>query len=390
MSVEGALNVRKWMLWSSFLFVASAAVAQQTPMQQSLPVPKVDFRWDLLLRYDKIDDLPRAARGGFERTRAQIRPGVLYTPAPWLTFEGRLVGHYNSQKNEEQPLADGSSRVFHPHQHLLFPGREDNFRLNSVAIDRLNAQMRPSASTFLTVGKFDNPFDTTEAMWDRDLQPEGVAGSIDFGAADRLHSRITAGAFVGTQLYGDKSQILGGQYSLLSDSNWPVDLSISAGYYNYDNLDVLGRKNWRQNTTVVVDGVRQFASDFEIGDVLLRVGTDRIVGTPIRLHVDLIRNFGAESKADDDGLEAGLQVGPIPGPLPVRFVYTFQDLKRDAVMDGFNGDDWWLHSWYRGSLYRVVVPVWRDFAFQGTYVDLKHQEFDFHTRRLMVDLVKRF
>jgi hypothetical protein len=59
-------------------------------------------------------------------------------------------------------------------------------------------------------------------------------------------------------------------------------------------------------------------------------------------------------------------------------------------MDGFNGDDWWLHSWYRGSLYRLVVPVWRDFAVQGTYINLRHQEFDFDTKRWMVDVVKRF
>lgn len=359
-------------------------------MQQSLPVPKVDFRWDLLLRYDKIEDIPRATPLSWDRTRIQLRPGILLTPKPWFTIEGRLVGHYNSQKNEEEPLADGSARVIGSHQHLLYGGREDNFRPNSIALDRLNVQLRPSAGSFVTFGKFENPFDTTEAMWDRDLQPEGVAGSYDIGAEDRLHSRITAGALVGTQLYGDKSRILGGQYSLLSDTNWPIDMSVSLGYYNYDNLDVLGRRNWRQNATVVVNGVREFASDFEIADALIRIGTDRIAGTPLRLHVDQIHNFGALGKKDDDGVEAGVQIGPIPGPFPVRFIYTYQDLGRDSVMTGFNGDDWWLHSWYRGSLYRVAAPIWRDFSAQVTYIDLRHHEFTYDTKRWMVDVVKRF
>jgi hypothetical protein len=59
-------------------------------------------------------------------------------------------------------------------------------------------------------------------------------------------------------------------------------------------------------------------------------------------------------------------------------------------MDSFNGDDWYLHSWYRGSLYRLGVGLWRDFSVQATYMDMRHHETDFHTTRWMFDLVKRW
>lgn len=67
-------------------------------------------------------------------------------------------------------------------------------------------------------------------------------------------------------------------------------------------------------------------------------------------------------------MEAGARLGRIDGLGSFRFGYTGQDLDRDAVMTAFNGDDWYLHSWYRGHLVRAGVGLGRGFAVQGTCV----------------------
>lgn len=387
------------------LVSATTLFAQDAATPQALPLPTTEFRWDLLLRYDKLDGVPYRVGTtpmprGFERGRLQFRPGVLFTPVPWATIEARAAVHANTKENEEHPLADGTfKRVITPLDHFTFTGRQDNFEPNSVVLDRLNLQLRPTAGTFVTFGKFETPFDTTEALWDRDIQPEGVAASVDFGPVDELHYRLTGGAFFGTQLYGDDSRIFAGQATFLGGNNWPLNMSLSLGYHSFDELDVLARRNWRQNQTVVVGGVRRFVSDFNIGDVLLRIGSDRLP-VPVELHYDHIYNFGAElpagapANADESGvaqgLEAGLRVGPFPGPGNIRLQYVFQDLDRDAVMAGFNTDDWYLHSWYRGSLYRASATVWRDFNLAVTYVDLRHHEPVAPNNRELGDLTRWF
>lgn len=394
----------KKLLVASLFLCASSLLAQDAAPPEGAS-SKVQFNWDLLLRYDKAEGIPYRSGTtplprGFERGRLQLRPGVQFTPVPWATIEARAAIHADTKENEYFRLADGTAkRVIVPLDHFTFMGRQDNFEPNSVVLDRLNVQLRPTAGSMLTFGKFENPFDTTEAMWDRDLQPEGLAGSLDFGPTDALHFRVTGGAFFGTQLYGDESRIVAAQGTLLGGDTWPVNVSLSLGYHTFDELDVLARRNWRQNQTRVVNGVRQFVSDFEIGDALLRIGTDRLA-VPVEVHYNHIENFGAElgpaaaPGADLDeiarGMEAGLRVGPLPIPGEIRLQYVYQDLGRDSVMTGFNTDDWYLHSWYRGSLYRASATVWRELGLAVTYMDMRHHEPIAPGNRELGDLTRWF
>lgn len=367
-----------------FLLASAQLLGQESTSNQTR------FRWDLLLRHDQVEDFPANPPRSFDRTRLQLRGGVTYTPNPMLTLEGRVAFRDDSEGNEAFRLGDGSFKLgpIRTHDHLSFTGRQDNFRPESFELDRLNVQVRPSEGVELIAGKFQHPFDHTEATWDVDLQPEGVAGSWSIGDLNSLHSRVSGAGYFGTQLYGDESVVFGGQYTLSGGESWPVTFDVSLSYFDFNDLDVLARRNWRQNQTAVVGGVRRFVSQFEVADLLFRVRSDRWL--PLEAHVDVIRNLGAFDDEQGDGVDAGVRIGRVTRPGTVRFSYTYQDLDRDAVMTGFNGDDWYLHSWYRGSLYRLAVGVWRDFSIQGTYVDMQHHETTFPTTRLMVDLVKRY
>lgn len=373
------------------LLLAVPLAAQSDPGAASSTGNRPQFRWDLLLRHDQIENIPFApAPSDRDRERLQIRAGVSWAATPSISLEGRVVYRDDSEGNAAWPLGDGSFKLgpIVPNDHLSFTGRQDNFRPESFEIDRINVRVRPAAGLEVVAGKFQHPFDHTEATWDLDLQPEGVAASYEMGDLNALHARATAGAYFGTQLYGDKSKIFGGQYTLSGSENWPVNFDVSASYFEFTDLEVLGRRNWRQNATIGRGAARRFASDFEIGDVLFRLRSDRWL--PMEAHVNVIRNFGAANQGNRDGLDAGVRIGGLTRPGSIRFTYTYQDLDRDAVMTGFNGDEWYLHSWYRGNLYRLAVGLWRDFAVQGTYVEMNHHETNFETTRLMIDLLKRY
>jgi|GEM_PF-6215552 len=370
-------------------FSGSHLLAQEDGGQSAR---KYQLRWDLLLRYDRVEDIPRLPENrSFNRSRLQLRPGVLVTPVPMATIEARFVIHADTEPNSFYKLVDGTFKrrpVLEPNQHKRFTGRADNFAPNSIRIDRLNLQLRPNDRSNIFFGRFQNPFETTEAMWDPDLQAQGVAGNYTLGDENRFHSRLTGGAYIATQMYGDQSIITAAQYTAMTSSQWPVTVDLSASYHDFDNLDVLATRNYRSNSTVELGGgKRKFLAQYHVGDVLLRIRSDRW-RVPAEVYYDGIRNFGAKKLGD--GLEAGVRIGQLAGPGTFRFAYTFQDLQRDSVMGGFNGDDWYLHSWYRGSLYRLGIGLWRDFAVQGTYVRLRNLEADFDTTRWMVDLVKRF
>ncbi|HVT03871.1 MAG TPA: putative porin [Thermoanaerobaculia bacterium] len=375
------------------LLVASTLSAQQTPAGDDTPMKdKVQIRWDLLARYDRIEEIPRLpVNRSFNRSRIQFRPGLLFTPVPMASIEVRAALRADTEENEFYKLVDGTFKTapgFSLHQHLRYTGRSDNFAPNSIRLDRLNLQLRPNESSNIFFGRFQDPFDTTEAMWDPDLQAQGLAGSYTLGQAAGFHSRMTGGVYLNTQMYGDRSVISAAQYTAMTSEQWPVTLTVSASYHDFDDLEVLATRNFRSNQTVELGGgKRKFLSQYRIGDVLVRIHSDRWK-FPAEVYYDGIRNFGAKSLRD--GLEAGIKLGQLAGAGTFRVSYIFQDLQRDAVMDGFNGDDWYLHSWYRGSLYRLGVGIWRDFAVQGTYVRLRHLETNFDTTRWMVDLVKRF
>ncbi len=349
-----------------------------------------------------MEGIPRPRPESFERQRLQFRPGIVYAFNSSIEFEARGALHLNSEKNDDFPLGDGSSLVdgsasilragtngsfrrVATNDHLTYSGRQDNFRPNSIALDRLNIRYKGGDRLELVAGRFENPFDTTEATWDSDLQPQGAAGSFAWGGG--IRSKITAAAFVNTQLYNDESRMAGGQYTLSGGETWPLSFDVSLGYFVYDDLEVLGRRNWRNNRTVGTGAARRFASDFEIADVILRLRSDRWF--PIEIYYDAMRNLGASNDGERDGMETGFRVGRIGGLGSFRFAYTYQDLDRDAVMTAFNGDDWYLHSWYRGHLVRAGVGLGRGFAVQGTYVKATHHETAFDTTRWMIDLVKR-
>jgi hypothetical protein len=70
-----------------------------------------------------------------------------------------------------------------------------------LGIDRVYIGWKPTDWLTLTGGKMENPFYTTNLVWDDNLSPAGAAEQFDYKATDNLEVFATAGQFV----YGDSA-----------------------------------------------------------------------------------------------------------------------------------------------------------------------------------------
>jgi hypothetical protein len=70
-----------------------------------------------------------------------------------------------------------------------------------LGIDRVYLGWKPTDWLTLTGGKMENPFYTTNLVWDDNLSPAGAAEQFDYKATDNLEVFATAGQFV----YGDSA-----------------------------------------------------------------------------------------------------------------------------------------------------------------------------------------
>lgn len=348
---------------SLLALAAGHALGQEEQYFEEPAKPKVTFRWDALARYDKITKLNRA---DVEHGRFEFRPELALEFSDRFKVGARAIGSLGTDENEE------NARNF------------DNYRSNGAALERYYVEARPGAWT-LRAGSFGLPLASTEMLWDRDIQTPGAAVSFATRAGDGTLSFSGAG-FYGPQREGDRTRIGVGQI-LWSRDVQPFAWEFAVAYWHFD-LDELKPHYIRQNRFVIRDGVRQYESDFEILDALVRLRwtAGRI---PLQVSIDLSRNFGAETD-EKDAFEGSLSAGQLGTPGQWRAFYTFQYVERDAVVGAYNTDDWWFHSWYRGHRVGVGFTVLPRVFVQGTVMFQRRLDLPRWLNRYMVDLVKMF
>src|SRR5262249_19678378 len=116
---------------------AAAPGDDPTLAQTGDEAPARAWSWfgDVMLRGDRVTDIPRAGDDSFSRTFGRGRFGVLYDPVPTLEFGAAIKLAASSQDNATD--------------------RIDNFeeRSNDVALDQAFVRWRPGENTALLAGK---------------------------------------------------------------------------------------------------------------------------------------------------------------------------------------------------------------------------------------------
>ena len=281
------------------------------------------FFGDLLLRLDTVHGL--AGRDDVEQLRSRARFGLQWT-GDGLEFGVAVEGALGSESNDDVRR------------------NNQNERNDGGNLDQLWLRWLPSDNAVLQLGKADLPFAYTPLWWDADLRPFGASASwsTQVGELDRIG--LTAGYFAGQHLYEDESRIAAAQFTWRIREGATTSGDIALGYVHFDDLEQLVRNGLtRTNRRVGLNLV----SDYELVD--LQLGLRHMIGDmPLQARVDLVRNLGADDRRDAGRFS--LVLGDSSIPESWEFGYAVQRIQRDAVMAAFNEDDWWFHSFARGSM----------------------------------------
>jgi hypothetical protein len=349
---------------------AKAATAQESDFFQPPPEkPHLVFRWDALGRYDVIDHLH--VRPGIERLRLEVRPEFDLEFSDRLKLGVRAVGDLGTDHNQD------NGRNF------------DNYRSRGVSIERYYLEAKPGAAT-IRAGAFGMPLVASEMIWDRDIQTPGLAAAWEIPAGGSTTLTVAGGGFYGPQREGDHTRIGAGQLVFRSGNPGRLALEAAASYWHF-NPDDLKPVYFRQNYVYVAGGERSLVSNFRIADALLRVRFP-LGGLPVTLSVDGLVNLGVRREASHEksAFEGVASVGGVGTPGDWRVFYIYQYVERDAVLGAYTSDDWWFHSWYRGSRAGIAYTFLPQVFLQGTVMFQKRLDLKTMLNRVTVDLVKMF
>jgi hypothetical protein len=207
-------------------------------------------------------------------------------------------------------------------------------------------------------GKFANPFQTTELVWDGDVNPQGVAGHVTVGEKGSVTGTLTGLFFTIDPRTGNESSNMGGAQVTVSSpvrSNWKV--AGSAAYYDYriGSLTAADAGDTRSNR--LVTGGTAYVSDFNLLDLMLVADYSGFAERyPLRLVGDYVHNSGASDL--NTGWEVDAYLGRSSRQGDLRFRYGYGMTETDAVLAAFSHDNTTLGTNYEiHTLSADAVPI---------------------------------
>ncbi len=361
--------------WRSFVFglavslEAAAGRGQEAPQYFEEPAakPHLALQWDAIAAYDHIDHLPY--HPSITRGRFEVRPQVDFLASSNFQLGLRVSLNYGTEPNVDNALY------------------EDNWISRAAYLDRYFLKWAPGAWTF-QAGAFALPVVASPMLWDRyNIQtPGAVLSYVDrLGLASTL--TFSAAGFYSPQHYRDESIIGVGQ--IVWDCGEPSRLAVqaAASFWNYDMRDV-DPQYFRQNRVRLVDGRLDYASKFELADLLVRFEFP-VARLPVAVNLDFIHNFGIVGRGPN-AYEAGLTVGTVGTPGTARAFFAYQYIGRDALVGAYNTDEWWWHTWAEGYRFGVAYTILPQVYAQTAIVLQRRLDYDSWINRVTVSLVKMF
>ena len=353
------------------VFALAGPAAAQEEQYFSPPSEKLRFAffWDALARYDHIDHLH--FRPDIDRLRLEVRPELELVFSDRFKIGVRAIGDLGSDHNEDNPK------------------NFDNYRSRGASIERYYLEAKPGQLTLLA-GAFGMPLVSSEMIWDRDIQTPGLAAAWEIPAGGTSTFTLAAAGFYGPQRDGDHTRIGAGQIVFRTGDPGRLALEAAGSYWHFDPDD-LKPAYIRQNYSEFVGGERVYVSRFRIADALVRLRFP-IGKVPVTVGFDGAVNLGVEDEASHDksAFEGTVSAGRLGNPGDWRVFYTYQYVERDAVIGAYTTDDWWFHSWHRGSRAGAGVTILPQVFIQATVMFQNRLDLKTTLNRVTVDLVKMF
>jgi len=353
---------------------AAGAVAGEAAAEAADPATGVEparstWRWagDALLRYEAVRNAPNPLTSDFERLRLRLRPGVEGPIVPGRLSAGAgVLVSVASDSNDMNGI------------------RNDNFRSDEVAVDRAWIQLSGASTPFSAAfGVFETPLRGTEILWDRDLRFQGASAGLELPPAGALLAqRVVGGVSLGSQNGEDGSQVA----TVRWEGEVARGLGFGGGYWQFGSTADLVAAGYAR-TNRLAPGGEDYLSDYRVANATVRwewIGRSR----PLRLRLDLLRNFGAEDRRH--GGELRVDWGELQDAGSWRLRLALERVEQDAALAAFGGDEWWFRTRQRGARVGWAIVFWRIASLEFSVLRQRRDDLDEWLDRGWVDLSVSF
>jgi putative porin len=207
-------------------------------------------------------------------------------------------------------------------------------------------------------GKFPKPFDSTDLLWDGDVNPMGLGAVYERELNDALSLKASGLYFIVDESAGGAdSNMVGGQLKLTAMPSAQWKTWLAAAYYDYELNSVAGADagDIRSNL-LLANG--EYLSDYNIVDVLAgATWSGWSPQWPVTLKGDYVMNQGA-AVDDDTAYEIDLIAGKSSAPGDLGLSVGYAQAEVDSVLAAFSNDNFGLATNYETYKFSIdYVPV---------------------------------
>lgn len=272
----------------------------------------------------------------------------------------------------------------------------DSLNKKTITLDQANLRWKPLESLTLWGGRFPNPWFSTDLVWDRDINFDGIAVQYQPKLSDSWGLFLNGGAFPiqEVEFSAHDKWLLGVQGGFSYTRSDKLKARLGVAYYHFTNTvgvlndpAVPNATDWsapgfqqKGNTLMDIDPSTSiktaYASKFHELNVTASLDLGYWDPVHILLEADYVNNLGfnkrdvdartgSDVKKETDGYRFGISVGyPVIkefGDWKASLVYKY--LESDAVMDAFTDSDFHLgganaKGWIIGADFGLTKNVW--------------------------------
>lgn len=357
-------------------------------------IKNTTFSGDMRLRYafDKMEDFDPSTRAEINspdrhRGRFRLRYGFETTVNDKVKVGFRLASGTGEQVSTNQTM-------------------QDTFSQKNIWIDRAYLEVKPIPELRFAGGKIENPFYTTDLLWDPDITPEGVVvqAKKTFGEKDfNIEPFVTAGFFPIDESSTDSNDVsLYGLQGGISAALFGTKLKFAGGYYDFHNIkgaaleDVSPTVVKKTNTVITdADGKNRFAYDYrlftltgEFTPIEFSIGEMKI---PVTFYGDYVTNTVSNVK-NETGSLGGIRIGSIKNSGDFQISYDYRRLEKDAIYEPIADSD--FHGGgtnSKGSKYQANYALFKNTTLGVTFFDADGANQSYKkVKTLFVDMVVKF
>jgi hypothetical protein len=293
---------------AALVLVSTSAVAQEESW-----VDRIDFKGDLRLRYEGIDEDGEEDRN---RMRFRTRLGL----AAKISDDVRFVFQ----------LASGGGNPVSTNQTF-----DDGFSTKDIGVDLAYIDWKINDNLNFYGGKMKNPMyraGSVPLIWDSDLNPEGFALKY---SSDMFFCTV-GGLSVEERGSSDDSLLYVAQAGMEFPLSDIMRFTAGVGYFAY--TDTIGNEpfyNGRaKGNSVDLNG--NYIYEYKNTELFAQLDT-QLGEWPLKVYVHATQNN--EVSAEDMGYAVGAKMGSAKKDGDMEFSWTYQDIEADSVIGTFNDSD---------------------------------------------------